>query len=81
MLLSRAAAANGLLLWRKLDNWTAFTDGVRWWVNGPLGLQQRLNDQRFSWEANPHDWRLFHRRSRAISATPPAQKRSLPSRP
>ncbi len=44
---------NGLLVWRKSDNWTAFTDGSQTWVNGPLGLQQRLNTQRFSWEANP----------------------------
>lgn len=44
---------NGLAVWRKSDNWTAFTDGARSWVNGPLGLQQRLNGQRFWWEANP----------------------------
>src|SRR5260370_38667131 len=44
---------NGLLVWRKSDNWTAFTDGSQSWVNGPLGLQQRLNTQRFWWEANP----------------------------
>lgn len=43
----------GLLVWRKADNWTAFTDGSQSWVNGPLGLQQRQNDQRFWWEANP----------------------------
>jgi hypothetical protein len=45
--------AGGLLVWRKLDNWTAFTDGYRTWVNGPYGLQERLNAQRFAWEANP----------------------------
>ena len=44
---------NGLLAWRKLDNWTAFTDGDHTWVNGPNGVQERLNNQRFSWEANP----------------------------
>ena len=42
----------GLLVWRKADNWTAFTDGFRTWVNGPSGLQQRLNSQRFPWEAD-----------------------------
>jgi hypothetical protein len=47
------ATVGGLLVWRKADNWTAFTDGYRTWVNGPNGLQQRLNSQRFSWEANP----------------------------
>jgi hypothetical protein len=43
--------ANGLLVWRKADNWTAFTDGTTTWVNGPQGLQSRPNDQRFDWEA------------------------------
>jgi hypothetical protein len=45
--------ANGLLAWRKSDNWTAFTNGSRSWVTGPLGPQRRDNDERFSWEANP----------------------------
>ena len=40
----------GLLVWRKADNWTAFTDGYRTWINGPHGLQQRLNTERFPWE-------------------------------
>lgn len=43
----------GLLVWRRADNWTAFTDGYHTWINGPNGLQERLNAQRFSWEANP----------------------------
>ena len=42
----------GLLVWRKADNWTAFTDGYRTWINGPIGLQQRLNTRRFEWEAD-----------------------------
>lgn len=42
----------GLFVWRKADNVTAFTDGYRSWVDGPYGLQQRLNAQRFSWEDN-----------------------------
>ena len=42
----------GLLVWRKADNWTAFTDGYRTWVNGPNGLEQRLNTERFEWEAD-----------------------------
>lgn len=40
----------GLMVWRKSDNWTAFTDGYRTWINGPFGLQTRLNDERFAWE-------------------------------
>ena len=43
----------GLMVWRKADNWTAFTDGYRTWINGPAGLQVRLNTLRYSWEANP----------------------------
>jgi hypothetical protein len=41
---------NGLLVWRKADNWTAFTDGATTWVNGPQGLQHRANSERFPWE-------------------------------
>ena len=40
----------GLLVWRKADNWTAFTDGYRTWINGPHGLQARLNTEQFDWE-------------------------------
>ena len=43
----------GLLVWRKADNWTAFTDGFHTWINGPHGIAERLNTQRFTWEANP----------------------------
>jgi hypothetical protein len=42
----------GLLVWRKLDNWTAFTDGFRTWVLGPFGLRERLNTECFRWEAD-----------------------------
>ena len=37
----------GLLVWRKADNWTAFTDGYHSWINGPYGLEQRLNVEFF----------------------------------
>lgn len=43
----------GLLVWRKVDNFTAFTDGGTTWVNGPNGLQSRPNNERFSWERDP----------------------------
>ena len=43
---------HGLLVWRKADNFTAFTDGYRTWVNGPYGLEERLNSERFPWEAD-----------------------------
>ena len=42
--------ANGLAVYRAADNWTAFTDGFRTWINGPFGVQQRLNTERFPWE-------------------------------
>lgn len=42
--------SRGLLVWRKADNFAAFTDGFRTWINGPFGIQQRLNAQRFCWE-------------------------------
>ena len=45
--------SGGLLVWRKADNWTAFTDGYYTWINGPNGLQKRLNSERFPWESAP----------------------------
>lgn len=46
----------GLLVWRKADNWSAFTNGYRTWINGPQGLVSRLNSERFAWEGavTPH---------------------------
>jgi len=41
----------GLMVWRKADNWTAFTDGARSWLNGPSGVQSRGNNGRFAWES------------------------------
>lgn len=43
--------SKGLMAWRKADNWTAFTNGARTWVNGPFGVMERANDERFEWEA------------------------------
>ena len=43
----------GMLVWRKADNQVAFTNGYSTILDGPHGLEQRLNTQRFSWEANP----------------------------
>ncbi|MDE0047825.1 MAG: hypothetical protein OXO54_13680 [Chloroflexota bacterium] len=48
--LTQQNTANGRLTWRKADNWTGFTDGQRTWINGPQGLQQRLNSERLPWE-------------------------------
>jgi hypothetical protein len=43
----------GLMAWRKADNWTAFTNGSTTWINGPNGVQSRLNSDRFPWEKDP----------------------------
>jgi hypothetical protein len=42
----------GLMAWRKADNWTVFTNGYMTWLNGPNGLQSRLNTDRFPWETD-----------------------------
>jgi hypothetical protein len=43
----------GLMVWRKADNWTAFTNGATTWLNGPFGLAVRPNaGPLFPWE-NP----------------------------
>lgn len=46
------STSRGLLVWRKEDNWTAFTDGTMTWVNGPNGLQSRGSNERFPWESS-----------------------------
>lgn len=50
--ITRQATTEGVLLWRKVDNHTSFTDGHRTWVAGPLGLQQRAVGDRFAWESD-----------------------------
>ena len=80
----------GLLVWRKADNWTAFTDGYRTWINGPNGLVQRFNAERFAWEADyapgggvatptptpvpPLSPEALHRIEQAITALPLVQR-------
>ena len=47
---SLQATTNGILVWRKADNWTVFTNGVTTWLNGPYGVQSRLNGAAtFAW--------------------------------
>ncbi|HEX5415861.1 MAG TPA: hypothetical protein VFZ25_09345 [Chloroflexota bacterium] len=66
--------AGGLLVWRKADNWTAFTDGFHSWVNGPCGLAQRLNSQRFPWEGDAAGFPLIQDGCSAPAPTgPPPQ--------
>jgi hypothetical protein len=49
---SQQRTTGGLLVWRKADNWTAFTDGATTWLNGPEGLASRPNaGPLFPWEA------------------------------
>lgn len=47
---SEQHTTKGLMVWRKADNWTAFTNGYMTWINGPNGVQSRLNTDRFGWE-------------------------------
>ncbi len=49
---SEQHTTKGLMVWRKADNWTAFTNGYMTWINGPYGLQSRLNTARFPWEGD-----------------------------
>ena len=45
-------ARGGLLVWRKCDDWTAFTDGATTWINGPAGVVTRPNaGPLFPWES------------------------------
>ncbi|GEM_PF-3059517 len=44
--------SKGLMVWRKADNWTAFTNGYQTWINGPAGLARRLNTELFPWEGD-----------------------------
>jgi hypothetical protein len=75
----------GLLVWRKIDNFTAFTDGGTSWINGPNGLQSRPNNERFAWEKDP----VQGLPSPTVSSSPPLVSQrpevtpsaSLPSTP
>ncbi len=44
---------HGLLVWRKADSVSAFTDGSFSWMIGPDGLVKRRNSERFRWETLP----------------------------
>ena len=52
---SRQRTTGGLLVWRRADNWTAFTDGYRTWSVGPQGLQQQSNAASFGWQHSADD--------------------------
>jgi hypothetical protein len=68
----------GLLAWRKIDNFTAFTDGGTTWVNGPNGLQSRPNGERFSWERDPVQTTTAPP-STSVTAPPSARSSAPPS--
>ncbi len=74
----------GLMVWRKADNWTAFTNGATTWINGPFGVQSRANDARFSWEgqatastSDPSEIDLWDRRSIATAYIAPAEDNTI----
>ena len=50
---SEQHTTKGLMVWRKADNWTAYTNGYMTWINGPAGVQSRLNAERIVWENDP----------------------------
>jgi hypothetical protein len=66
----------GLLVWRKADNWTAFTNGSTTWLLGPSGVQSRPNaGPFFSWEATPPPLEA------AASAAPPSPSSAFAAAP
>ncbi len=64
---------NGQLIWRKADNWTGFSDGERTWINGPEGLQHRLNTERFDWEAPAATPTMTQRQALVIESPLPGE--------
>ena len=72
--------SGGLLVWRKADNLTAFTDGYWTWVNGPRGLQRRLNSERFDWEGGGAPAAPRRRRARARPRPRPGLRPRRPPR-
>ncbi len=52
---TRQRTTGGLLVWRRADNWTAFTDGYRTWSIGPQGVQERSNAAGFGWQRSADD--------------------------
>ena len=67
----------GLLVWRKSDNWTAFTDGATTWLNGPCGLQSRPNTgPNYDWEGQPGSACNLATAPRTSVQQPPATNQS-----
>ena len=51
---SEQRTSGGLLVWRKTDNWTVFTNGNLTWLAGPCGLESRPNaGPTLPWEGKP----------------------------
>jgi hypothetical protein len=44
--------SRGMLVFRREDGWTGFTDGATTWLVGPSGVLSRPNDARFTWESD-----------------------------
>lgn len=57
---TRQRTTGGLLVWRRADNWTAFTDGYRTWSIGPQGVQEQSNAAGFGWQRSADDGGLGH---------------------
>src|SRR5450756_1239183 len=52
---SEQHTTKGLMVWRKIDNWTAYTNGYMTWINGPAGVQSRLNTCLLYTSPSPRD--------------------------
>jgi hypothetical protein len=64
------ATTNGLLIERKAGGSVAFSNGSQTWIDGPQGLQQRSNNERFGWEAAAGGLILPHHRILAYYGNP-----------
>lgn len=64
--------STGLLVWDRAEHQAAFTDGAHTWLVIGGRPWERLNGQRFAWEANPHR----HPLAEAAESLPPEVARA-----
>src|SRR5215210_2494138 len=75
--------ANGILIYRALDGRLLFSTDSRTWINGPEGLIDRPNNERFAWEGDRQIIEALQRGGYLIyfrhGATDPSQTDSDPN--
>ena len=72
---------HGVLVKRAVDARVAFTDGFLTWMNGPDGMEARLNTERFPWEdttASPGVSPANQNSTTPAASSPPAVKSTVP---